>query len=592
MFPHNYDKFPAVNVAHAGDCRRGWDEIAGTLTVAASAGLSVQPRWLVAIECYPGVNIDEIIAALRPRLQASRWILSQEVFKPEPEIDRMLAPYLGGDDPIFGVLCPLTLGEFFDENQVSVLYRCLQSATGTVVVIGPGASLCAAADTVIYADLPRWEGQLRQRRGEVGNLGAANRGLKASLQYKRSFFVDWRVCDRLKQATLDGWDYLLDTTIPHDPRMISGETLRAGLEQAAAQPFRVVPFFDPAPWGGQWMRDVCGLDPAPPNFGWCFDCVPEENSLRLGFGETYVEIPALNLVYHCPQRLLGDAVYDRFGPEFPIRFDLLDTMGGGNLSLQVHPPADYAQEQFGLAYTQDESYYLLDAGDQASVYLGLNPPADADALFAALEAANAGGEAFPVSDFVTRWAAKKHDHFLIPAGTIHCSGAEAVVLEISATPYIFTFKLWDWGRLGLDGRPRPLNLRHGSHSLQTERNAVWARKNLINRIEPVAEGAGWHEERTGLHALEFIETRRHWFTATVPHDTQGTVNVLNLIEGAEAMVESPSGAFDPFLVHYAETFIVPAAVGAYTIRPWGAAAGERCATLKAFVRSATKDIQG
>jgi hypothetical protein len=66
--------------------------------------------------------------------------------------------------------------------------------------------------------------------------------------------------------------------------------------------------------------------------------------------------------------------------------------------------------------------------------------------------------------------------------------------------------------------------------------------NLINLIEPIAQGDGWREERTGLHELEFIETQRHWFTKTTPHDTRGTVNVLNLVEGDEAIVESPGGA--------------------------------------------------
>ncbi len=100
----------------------------------------------------------------------------------------------------------------------------------------------------------------------------------------------------------------------------------------------------------------------------------------------------------------------------------------------------------------------------------------------------------------------------------------------------------------------------------------------------MASGPGWREERTGLHEREFIETRRHWFESTVPHDTQGTVNVLNLVEGDEAVVESPTGQFDPFVVHYAETFIVPAKVGAYTISPHGRSLGRRLATVKAWVR--------
>jgi hypothetical protein len=158
-----------------------------------------------------------------------------------------------------------------------------------------------------------------------------------------------------------------------------------------------------------------------------------------------------------------------------------------------------------------------------------------------------------------------------------------MVLEISATPYIFTFKLWDWDRLGLDGRPRPIHLQHGLKNMQWDRTTNWVREHLIDQEEWVASGDGWREERTGLHSLEFIETRRHWFTKRVPHDTRGNLHVLNLVEGEAAIVESPTHAFPPMRVHYAETFIVPAAVGRYTIRPAEPAERE-LATIKAYVR--------
>ena len=172
----------------------------------------------------------------------------------------------------------------------------------------------------------------------------------------------------------------------------------------------------------------------------------------------------------------------------------------------------------------------------------------------------------------------------IAAGTIHCSGKDCMVLEVSATPSIFTFRLWDWGRMGLDGRPRPIHIEDGAANIQWNRTTEWVRRELINRFEIVCEAEGWREERTGLHNLEFIETRRHWFTGTVPHHTGGGVNVLNLVEGDEAIVESPNGTFETFVVHYAETFIIPATVGAYTIRPHGRSIGKECATIKASVR--------
>jgi mannose-6-phosphate isomerase class I len=367
--------------------------------------------------------------------------------------------------------------------------------------------------------------------------------------------------------------------------MISAIHLRAGLATAVRQPFRVVPFFDPAPWGGQWMKKVCGLDNSTSNFGWCFDCVPEENSLLLGFGSERIEIPSIDLVFNHPRELLGDAVHARFGTEFPIRFDFLDTWQGGNLSLQVHPLTEYIQDQFGMNYTQDESYYLLDAAPGAEVYLGLKSGVDPNAMISDLYQAQQGIFLFPDEKYINRWPARRHDHFLIPGGTVHCSGKNSMVLEISATPFIFTFKLWDWARLGLDGRPRPIHIEHGIPNIQWQRDTDWVRAQLVNHVEPLGQSEGWREERTGLHEREFIETRRHWFTGRVPHNTREGVNVLNLVEGEEAVVESPDELFAPFIVHYAETFIIPASLGRYTIRPWGASQGRQCATIKAFVRT-------
>ena len=333
------------------------------------------------------------------------------------------------------------------------------------------------------------------------------------------------------------------------------------------------------------METVCDLPRDQPNYAWCFDCVPEENSLLLGMGRRRIEIPALDLVLMRPRPLLGAHVESLFGAEFPIRFDFLDTMGGGNLSLQVHPRSAYIRERFGMPYTQDESYYLLDAGDDGCVYLGLREPADPDAMIRQLtHAAGSSTARFEADAFVNRFPVRKHDHILIPAGTVHCSGRNCMVLEISATPYIFTFKLWDWARMDLDGNPRPLHIEHGAANICPERRTGWVEDELIDRVELIASGPHWREERTGLHPLEFIETRRHWFTGPVDHDTHDTVNVLNLVQGRSAVVESPTDAFDPFEVHYAETFIVPAGVGRYTIRPQPHGAPEECATVKALVR--------
>lgn len=584
MSTSRYDKSPSVHVPNAGQAAvAGWDAIAARLQAAVARG---GRRRVVVVECYPGVDEWAIETELTQRLSPKLVLRASDALLPPERIEALVAPFLGGEDPVFGFMGGLELPQFFDPGRLEHGRSRVQATPeGLVLVVGCGARLIAEGGVLVYADLARWEAQLRFRRQATGNLGVDNRQASPGLKYKRAFFVDWRVADRWKRPLIGQWDFVLDTHDPRQPKLAEGEAVRRGLRHAVTRPFRVVPFFDPAPWGGQWMKEVCGLNPGAPNFGWCFDCVPEENSLLLELGDCRIELPSIDLVFDQPRALLGEAVHARFGDEFPIRFDFLDTMGGGNLSFQVHPLTEYIQHRFGMHYTQDESYYLLDAKPDAAVYLGLREGIDPAAMARDLAAAQAGGPAFPAERYANRWPARKHDHFLIPAGTVHCSGANAMVLEISATPYIFTFKMWDWGRLGLDGRPRPIHLEHGLRNVQWDRTTRWVEQHLVNRITPVAAGDGWREERTGLHEREFIETRRHWFTQVVHHHTGGGVNVLNLVEGEEALVESPDGAFAPFLVHYAETFIVPAAVGAYTIRPHGAATGRECATIKASVRT-------
>ncbi|MBZ7828780.1 class I mannose-6-phosphate isomerase [Raoultella planticola] len=576
-----YDKFPEVMVQGYDDqAWQGWESLSATLRLRASAA----SRTVLVVDCYPGVRLDELEQRLLPSLNATRVLNVESARRDEQALHDLLARNLT-DDRVFGVLSCHHLEEFFNADKLHQLRQQVDAVTeGLIVIYGPGAALVHPGDVLVYADMPRWEIQQRMRHDGLGNWGADNQDEDILRRYKRAFFIEWRVFDRHKTPLLKRADYLLDTTQKESPTLVSGEALRAALQQTTTRPFRVAPFFDPGIWGGQWMKQQFDLDPAAPNYAWCFDCVPEENSLLLRFGQVRIEIPSQNLVLLHPRALLGEKVHARFGAEFPIRFDFLDTIGGQNLSFQVHPVTEYIQQQFGMHYTQDESYYILEAEPHAVVYLGTKTGTEPQAMLDDLKAAARGEKTFDDARFVNQIPARKHDHFLIPAGTVHCSGSGTMVLEISATPYIFTFKLWDWGRLGLDGLPRPVHLEHGEQVIDWQRDTRWVADNLVNQVEPVAEGEGWREERTGMHEREFIETRRHWFTAPVTHHTQGGVNVLNLVEGDEAIVDSPSGAFAPFVVHYAETFIIPAAVGEYRISPSGKGTGQPLATIKAWVR--------
>ena len=273
MRKSNYDKMPATVVD--GTLWKGWESIRKRLAEihAETNGSQV---WVV--ECYQGVHHEELMRELQA-LAPDRFINTRDLFKSAEDIEAMTYPYLT-DDRLFGRRAHFSYTDFLDAEKVNACRESLRDGKGWTIVYGHAAAeIVPAPDKLIYADMARWEIQMRSRRKEVNGLGVENREEAPSYHYKRGYFIDWIVCDNLKKKVLPKVDYWLDTHIVGTPKMISGETLKEGLEKTAHTPFRVVPFFDPAPWGGQWMKEVCDLDKKQDNFGWCFDCVPEENSL-------------------------------------------------------------------------------------------------------------------------------------------------------------------------------------------------------------------------------------------------------------------------------------------------------------------------
>lgn len=554
----NYDKYPAKKI-EGYSAVQGYDEIVSVLknAVAEKSGK------VIVLETYTEVDIEEIINGLQG-LEATVFCAEDCMVS-----DRQYQDYIRQfvtDDRVFGIMNTLNIKDFYIEERVREMRKKIAATEGTVLVYGVGASLVCEGDILVYADLARWEIQLRFAKG-ASNWKTHNENAPKLAKFKQGFFVEWRMADRLKRTLFDKIDFLLDTNVKDEPKMVCGEGFRAGLVKFSEEPFRLVPYFAPEVWGGQWMKEVCDLDRSKENYAWAFDGVPEENSIYLQFGDVRIEVPSVDVVFYRPKQLLGNRVHARFGDEYPIRFDFLDTVGGQNLSLQVHPLTEYIQSTFGMHYTQDESYYILDCGEDSVVYLGLKEDINKEDMLNDLKRAQKGEIVFDAEKYVNTWPVKQHDHFLIPAGTVHCSGTDTMVLEISATPYIFTFKLWDWGRVGLDGLPRPVHIEHGEKNIQWDRTTEWVRDNLVDQKELLHDGNGVTVERTGLHEREFIETRVYTIDTACEMECEGGVSSCNVVDGKGAVIESTDGSFEPYEVHYAETFIIPASVERFVVRP-------------------------
>ena len=564
----HYDLYPSFPLG-GNQIHVGYDALA----------VRLRDHKTIVIDGYGGVFWENLRHALDERLHPEhtlRWININDALRPEAVINDLLIPFLGGDDPIFGKRFTGALGDFFDPARLQALKPDPQVDIN--ILYGCGAALAGWEGLLIYVDVPKNEIQFRSRAGSVTNLGVSQPADPKAM-YKRFYFVDWVALNQHKAALLPRIDWFVDEQRPDEPAIISGTDLRAGLTTMAHSYVRARPWFEPGAWGGQWIKEkIPELPQNVPNYAWSFELISPENGIVFESDGNLLEVSFDALMAQEGEAVLGNFSRN-FGVEFPIRFDFLDTFDGGNLSVQCHPRQQYIREKFGETFTQDETYYILDCAERAVVYLGFQQGIDAQQFRAKLEASFRNGSAIDIERFGNTEPAHKHDLFLIPNGTIHCSGMNTLVLEISATPYIFTFKMYDWLRLDLDGKPRPINIERAFENLNFERQGVRATRKLVSVPRVLEERDGWRLVHVPTHVEHFYDVHRLEFSASMEVETQGSPHVLSLVEGDNMIVELPDGQRPRF--SYAETFVIPAATGHYRLV---SPEGKPLKVIKAFLK--------
>jgi mannose-6-phosphate isomerase class I len=567
-----YDLFPTYPIA-PGRIQTGYMALAEVIIEAVRQG-----KRRIAIDGFGGVLWSELIAGLNPVLKQHplEWVNLGDSMLPYPAIQQLITPFLGGDDPLFGKLCDLMLADFFAGD---ALRTCAESSGAEVTVFySTGAALVEGIDFLIYVDVPKDEIQRRMRAKTITNLGARQPADSASM-YKRFYFVDWQVLNRHKAEILPNIDVFVDGQNPSEPAVTSGTHLREALHEMAHSYFRVRPWMAPGPWGGQWMKaHFPDLPQDVPNYAWSFELITPENGLVLESGRARLECSFDMLMFRHYREVLGSAA-EQFGYYFPIRFDYLDTFDGGNLSIQCHPRPEYIRQHFGEPFTQDETYYITTCEPGAQVYIGFRDGVNPEEFRSELERSYREGVTFDIERFVNRVEAHPHDIFLIPNGTVHGSGVNNLVLEISATPYIFTFKVYDWMRRDLEGNMRTLNIDRAFENFYFDRQENYVREHLVPKAYVLREGDGWREVFVGTHEALFYAVHRYEFEREISASTDGRCHILNLVEGDAVLLETANGCRAAF--NFGETFVVPAAAGSYRLSPAG---NQHCKVVCAFVK--------
>lgn len=533
------------------------------------------------IDGYVGVRFDVFAEELNKAFASIGvkpvWWNTSAAMKSSAEIAAMIEPYRGGDDPIFGFRAPLGIEDFFNMDSLHAMAP--DNAAQVNIIAGIGASLAGWDGLLVYLDIPKNEIQFRARAGAVTNLGADSPDAPKKM-YKRFYFIDWVVLNRHKKSIFGRIDVFVDAQRESAVTWAEGDDVRACLVKMSRNAFRVRPWFEPGAWGGQWIKEnIKSLAQDVPNYAWSFELIVPENGLILGSGNRMLEVSFDSVMYAAGESVVGKECYEAYGDEFPIRMDYLDNFDGGNLSIQCHPHKPYIQKNFGEVLTQEETYYILDCKSGAEVYLGFQDDIVPEKFEAALTESFEKGTPLDVPKYINSEVAHKHDLFLIPPGTLHSSGRNNLVLEISTTPYIFTFKMYDWLALDLDGKPRPLNIRRAMENLCFDRKGQKVKDEHVCHPVRIEAGPDWELWHLPTHRNHSYDIHRYKVNSSVDVRTGGKCHVLNLVEGESADVVTEGE--ETFHLNYAETLVVSASAGSYRIVN---TSGREIMVVKAFMK--------
>ena len=207
------------------------------------------------------------------------------------------------------------------------------------------------------------------------------------------------------------------------------------------------PLLVPMVWGGERILSYKGLAEGPEKVGesWEVSAVPGRESTVASGSLRGRSLPSL--VEEFKGALVGKSVYERFGGEFPLLVKFIDA--SGDLSIQVHPDDEMARRVHGKPFGKTEMWYVMDSAPKAHLYSGFSreiTPREYDSLVASGK----------IVDVLTDHPVKEGDVFFIPAGRVHAICAGTFLAEIQQSGDL-TYRVFDYNRPGLDGKPRQLH---------------------------------------------------------------------------------------------------------------------------------------
>jgi mannose-6-phosphate isomerase len=296
-------------------------------------------------------------------------------------------------------------------------------------------------------------------------------------------------------------------------------------------PLKFTPIIKPLPWGGRKLDALfCKAlpDGLPCGESWEVADLPGDQSM---VAEGPLAVTSLSsLVKTRPDELLGEAAL--LMGRFPVLFKLIDA--AQTLSVQVHPGEKAAGRIGGGARPKTEAWYVLQADPGAVLYLGLLAGVGRDDLRAALRAGTVGDLLMPIE-------VSAGDFIYLPSGLLHAIGSGIVLAEIQQASDT-TYRVFDWNRMGLDGKPRQLHVGAALDSIDFD-------------LRGKLPHAGPFSGRPGIRCKPFSFERVGLGAGSETPLEAGRPRIVCCLEG-DGFIDGTGT--DPLTIRVGETCLVPA----------------------------------
>lgn len=298
-------------------------------------------------------------------------------------------------------------------------------------------------------------------------------------------------------------------------------------------------------WGGRNLADIAGKDiPSDTLIGESW----ETETGNLALNEPYRGKSLSELVNALGVALVGTRAAEIFGLRFPLLAKFIDAQD--RLSVQVHPNDQYAHEHEGGKLGKTEAWYILHAEPDAQLVFGLERQASADEVRHAIAETR-------LETLLHSFTVHAGQVVFVPAGTVHAIGAGVVLYELQEYSDV-TYRLYDYGRLQSNGKPRDLHLEQG---LAVMRYAP----PLAETVMPISIAPdGGELSRRVLVACKYFVLEELKIMGTMNRSTDSSsCQIVSVLAGTCELTAREGASIQLGL---GDTAVLPAALGNYTLR--------------------------